>query len=135
MTHMTNAWFVVFPNCTALRLNNQIVSPVSGQPQSFGQPVATRRTSPQRPESPVYVNAVKQTEPSGHYARHPMRTNVKPKLYKVLYPYKPRQMDELELTPGDLLTVTMHCTDGWFVGRSTLSQRFGTFPGNYVEEL
>lgn len=119
----------------ALRLNNQIVSPVSGQTQSVAQPMAGRRTSPQRPESPVYVNASKQMESGVVYSRHPMRTNVKPKLYKVLYPYKPRQMDELELTQGDLLTVTMHCTDGWFVGRSTLSGRFGTFPGNYVEEL
>lgn len=69
------------------------------------------------------------------YSRHSMRTSVTPKLYKVLYPYKPRQVDELELQQGDILTVTMHCTDGWYVGQSKMSGKFGTFPGNYVEQL
>lgn len=57
------------------------------------------------------------------------------KLYRVLFPYKPLQQDELELITGDILTVTMHCDDGWFVGHSTTSGNYGTFPGNYVEIL
>ncbi|XP_046908273.2 uncharacterized protein LOC124489911 isoform X3 [Dermatophagoides farinae] len=57
----------------------------------------------------------------------------KPKIYRVLYPYQPQQPDELELQYGDLLTVTIQCDDGWFLGRSTLTGKFGTFPGNYVE--
>jgi len=114
---------------TALRPNNQILSPV----QSLSPP---ELSGPQRPESPVYVNSsVPNKRIDSTYSRHAMRTNVKPKLYKVLYPYKPQQMDELELQQGDLLTVTMHCDDGWFVGRSTISGHFGTFPGNYVEQL
>lgn len=59
----------------------------------------------------------------------------KPKIYRVIYPYKPQQMDEIELAYGDLLTVTVICDDGWFLGRSTLSGKFGTFPGNYVEPV
>lgn len=59
----------------------------------------------------------------------------KPRIYRVLYPYKPQQVDELELQYGDLLTVTIQCDDGWFLGRSTLSGKFGTFPGNYVEPV
>ncbi|XP_075675825.1 uncharacterized protein LOC113792394 isoform X3 [Dermatophagoides pteronyssinus] len=58
----------------------------------------------------------------------------KPKIYRVLYPYQPQQPDELELQYGDLLTVTIKCDDGWFLGRSTLTGKFGTFPGNYVEQ-
>ncbi|KPM08656.1 SH3 domain-containing protein 9 [Sarcoptes scabiei] len=57
----------------------------------------------------------------------------KAKIFRVLYPYKPKQNDELELQYGDLLTVTIQCDDGWYLGRSTLSGKFGTFPGNYVE--
>ena len=59
----------------------------------------------------------------------------KPRIYRVLYPYKPQQIDELELQYGDLLTVTIQCDDGWFLGRSTLTGKFGTFPGNYVEPV
>lgn len=59
----------------------------------------------------------------------------KPKIYRVLYPYKPQQPDELELQYGDLLAVTIQCDDGWFLGRSTLTGKFGTFPGNYVEPV
>ncbi|CAG2115385.1 unnamed protein product, partial [Medioppia subpectinata] len=116
----------------ALRPNNQILSPI----QSLSPP--EHLSGPQRPESPVYVNNASmpnKRHDSSTYTRHAMRTNVKPMLYKVLYPYKPQQMDELELQQGDLLTVTMHCDDGWFVGRSTISGKFGTFPGNYVEQL
>ncbi|RWS09395.1 uncharacterized protein B4U79_04172 [Dinothrombium tinctorium] len=57
------------------------------------------------------------------------------KLYRVLYPYKPQQADELELLAGDILTVTMQCDDGWYLGHSTLTGQYGTFPGNYVELL
>jgi hypothetical protein len=57
------------------------------------------------------------------------------KLFRVIYPYKPQQSDELQLTVGDILTVTMQCDDGWFVGHSTLSGSYGTFPGNYVQPI
>lgn len=57
------------------------------------------------------------------------------KLYRVIYPYKPQQADELALTIGDILTVTMQCDDGWFVGHSTLTGNYGTFPGNYVQAI
>ena len=57
------------------------------------------------------------------------------KLFRVIYPYKPQQTDELQLTVGDILTVTMQCDDGWFVGHSTLSGSYGTFPGNYVQPI
>jgi sorbin and SH3 domain-containing protein 1 len=115
----------------ALRPNNQILSPS----QSLS-PQQHSTSTPQRPESPLYVNASSPSKRSDStYSRHSIKTNVKPKLYKVLYPYKPRQIDELELQQGDLLTVTISCDDGWLVGRSTISGKYGTFPGNYVEEL
>lgn len=42
-------------------------------------------------------------------------------MYRVLYSYIPRQSDELELIPSDLISVSLECGDGWFVGRSTLT--------------
>ena len=57
------------------------------------------------------------------------------KLYRVLYPYKPQQGDELELFAGDIVSVTDHCDDGWYIGFSTLTGSRGTFPGNYCAPL
>ncbi|CAD5218489.1 unnamed protein product [Bursaphelenchus okinawaensis] len=52
--------------------------------------------------------------------------------YRVLYPYEPRQGDELELEENDIVFVVEKCEDGWFIGTSLKSGQFGTFPGNYV---
>lgn len=54
-------------------------------------------------------------------------------LYKVVYPYEPQNDDELELKEGDFVRVLEICDDGWFIGLS--DNRFGTFPGNYVEKI
>jgi hypothetical protein len=43
--------------------------------------------------------------------------------------------DELELSEGDIIEVMEKCDDGWFVGTSNRSGKFGTFPGNYVERI
>lgn len=55
--------------------------------------------------------------------------------YRALYDYRPQNGDELELRDGDRLDVLQCCDDGWFVGVSQRTQKFGTFPGNYVAPL
>jgi len=55
--------------------------------------------------------------------------------YHVLYDYSPVNADELELQTGDLIYVTERFDDGWFVGISHRTNRFGMFPGNYVQKL
>ncbi|XP_032060002.1 vinexin [Aythya fuligula] len=52
--------------------------------------------------------------------------------YRALYQYRPQNADELELQEGDRVDVMQQCDDGWFVGVSRRTQKFGTFPGNYV---
>ncbi|XP_042329242.1 vinexin isoform X2 [Sceloporus undulatus] len=52
--------------------------------------------------------------------------------YLALYQYRPQNEDELELHEGDRVDVMQQCDDGWFVGVSRRTQKFGTFPGNYV---
>ncbi|XP_074837682.1 vinexin isoform X2 [Carettochelys insculpta] len=52
--------------------------------------------------------------------------------YRALYQYRPQNEDELELQEGDRVDVMQQCDDGWFVGVSRRTQKFGTFPGNYV---
>ncbi|ETE59652.1 Vinexin, partial [Ophiophagus hannah] len=54
------------------------------------------------------------------------------KMYQALYHYRPQNEDELELQEGDRVDVMQQCDDGWFVGVSRRTQKFGTFPGNYV---
>nr|XP_012998977.1 vinexin isoform X2 [Cavia porcellus] len=52
--------------------------------------------------------------------------------YRAMYQYRPQNEDELELRAGDRVDVMQQCDDGWFVGVSRRTQKFGTFPGNYV---
>lgn len=52
--------------------------------------------------------------------------------YRAVYQYRPQNEDELELREGDRVDVMQRCDDGWFVGVSRRTQKFGTFPGNYV---
>ncbi|ELK19254.1 Vinexin [Pteropus alecto] len=52
--------------------------------------------------------------------------------YRAMYQYRPQNEDELELREGDRVDVMQRCDDGWFVGVSRRTQKFGTFPGNYV---
>ncbi|XP_014652153.1 PREDICTED: vinexin isoform X2 [Ceratotherium simum simum] len=52
--------------------------------------------------------------------------------YRAMYQYRPQNEDELELWEGDRVDVMQQCDDGWFVGVSRRTQKFGTFPGNYV---
>ncbi|XP_068146785.1 E3 ubiquitin-protein ligase SH3RF3 [Drosophila tropicalis] len=54
--------------------------------------------------------------------------------YLALFPYKPRQNDELELKKGCVYIVTERCVDGWFKGKNWLDIS-GVFPGNYLTPL
>ncbi|KAL0882290.1 hypothetical protein ABMA27_000813 [Loxostege sticticalis] len=55
--------------------------------------------------------------------------------YRAMYKYRPQNPDELELNEGDTVYVLEKCDDGWYVGSSQRTGRFGTFPGNYVERI
>lgn len=55
--------------------------------------------------------------------------------YRALYNYEPINEDELRLEEGDEVLVLEKCDDGWFVGTSSRTHSFGTFPGNYVEKV
>ncbi|CAD5124040.1 DgyrCDS12348 [Dimorphilus gyrociliatus] len=57
------------------------------------------------------------------------------KLYKSLYRYIPQNADELEMYEGDIVFVYEKCHDGWMIGESLRSRKFGTFPGNYVKPI
>ncbi|XP_048256892.1 serine/arginine repetitive matrix protein 2-like isoform X8 [Haliotis rufescens] len=57
------------------------------------------------------------------------------KRYRALYAYWPQNEDELELDEGDEVYVSEKCDDGWYVGTSTRTGQFGTFPGNYVQQI
>ena len=55
--------------------------------------------------------------------------------YRALFSYEPVNEDELRLEEGDEVIVLEKCDDGWFVGTSSRTHSFGTFPGNYVERV
>jgi len=58
-----------------------------------------------------------------------------PETFQALFPYKPQNPDELELKENDIVYVVEKCDDGWYIGTSLRSGRFGTFPGNYVKAV
>ncbi|XP_041970903.1 uncharacterized protein LOC121727254 isoform X3 [Aricia agestis] len=62
-------------------------------------------------------------------------TNAEAIPYRAMYKYRPQNPDELELSEGDTVYVLEKCDDGWYVGSSQRTGRFGTFPGNYVERI
>nr|XP_026496919.1 uncharacterized protein LOC113401289 isoform X1 [Vanessa tameamea] len=62
-------------------------------------------------------------------------TNAEAVPYRAMYKYRPQNPDELELNEGDTVYVLEKCDDGWYVGSSQRTGRFGTFPGNYVESI
>ncbi|XP_069473813.1 vinexin isoform X2 [Ambystoma mexicanum] len=108
--------------------------------RSPAQPVGTLQTQSTTWDSPG--NAVQhrgrehppaQQLPGGPTSRN--GSDIHWDLYRALYQYSPHNDDELQLQEGDLVDVMQQCDDGWFVGVCRRTQKFGTFPGNYVAPL
>ena len=55
--------------------------------------------------------------------------------YRAVFSYEPVNEDELRLEEGDEVFVLEKCDDGWYVGTSSRTHSFGTFPGNYVTPI
>lgn len=120
----------------ALQLNNKIYtltpSPRPHRGRSLSPHLYSRSLSPVRPNSTPHFNGrVESRQPMIDPVTGQPNMSKAGRLYRVLFPYKPQQQDELELITGDIITVTMQCSDGWFIGHSTTSGNYGTFPGNY----
>jgi len=52
---------------------------------------------------------------------------------RALYEYKASQSDELDILPGDIITLTAKLDGGWWQGE--LHNKTGIFPASYVEEI
>jgi len=52
---------------------------------------------------------------------------------RALYEYKAQQSDELDILPGDIITLTAKLDGGWWQGE--LHNKTGIFPASYVEEI
>uniref|UniRef100_A0A8B9PPB8 Sorbin and SH3 domain containing 3 n=1 Tax=Apteryx owenii TaxID=8824 RepID=A0A8B9PPB8_APTOW len=89
-----------------------------------------RPGSPSLPSSPRRLAFASPPSPKLPRARAQRQTVSR--RYRALYQYRPQNADELELLEGDRVDVMQQCDDGWFVGVSRRTQKFGTFPGNYV---
>ncbi|CAK1546078.1 unnamed protein product [Leptosia nina] len=83
------------------------------------------------PTERSYNNAVNLNNTEPLY----VDTNAEAVPYRAMYKYRPQNPDELELNEGDTVYVLEKCDDGWYVGSSQRTGRFGTFPGNYVERI
>ncbi|CDW55872.1 SH3 9 and SH3 1 domain containing protein [Trichuris trichiura] len=76
-----------------------------------------------------------QPPSTGINANHSAMYASKIDTYEAVYDYMPENPDELELKRGDIVYVVEGYDDGWFIGTSLRTGRFGTFPGNYVKRL
>ncbi|XP_061449327.1 vinexin isoform X2 [Rhineura floridana] len=97
------------------------------------QPAAPTLASQPRAFLPLQAAALQASKScsTGHASEAP-QSNIQWTPYQALYQYRPQNEDELELHEGDRVDVMQQCDDGWFVGVSRRTQKFGTFPGNYV---
>ncbi|KAM9215679.1 LOW QUALITY PROTEIN: vinexin [Leptosomus discolor] len=108
----------------------------SPSPAPTGPPPSAA-THPQEPWCPAWPPE-QRTAPGAPTSTHPEPapsyngSEIQWTPYRALYQYQPQNADELELLEGDRVDVMQQCDDGWFVGVSRRTQKFGTFPGNYV---
>lgn len=56
---------------------------------------------------------------------------IKIEMVKVLYEFTGENDGEMSIKPGDLISVTEHVDDGWWLG--TCNGKSGIFPANYVK--
>ncbi|XP_040827194.1 vinexin [Ochotona curzoniae] len=135
---------------TAARLARQPGSSPSGprspnDPTDWGGRTSPRRTSlaftSQEPRAqaqslgtpgPAVSHLRGSSRPLDLGTPSPHTTQIHWTPYRAMYQYRPQNDDELELREGDRVDVMQQCDDGWFVGVSRRTQKFGTFPGNYV---
>uniref|UniRef100_A0A8D0EU53 SH3 domain-containing protein n=1 Tax=Strix occidentalis caurina TaxID=311401 RepID=A0A8D0EU53_STROC len=111
-----------------------------GPSEAGGRPASPRHLGFAFPPSPNLPRAsAPSPSPTPAGPPHPAATQPPepwrpawPPEYRALYQYRPQNADELELLEGDRVDVMQQCDDGWFVGVSRRTQKFGTFPGNYV---
>ncbi|XP_021116912.1 vinexin isoform X4 [Heterocephalus glaber] len=94
----------------------------SQEPRPQSQSLSTSRPALLHPPGPSHPSDTS----------FPNTTQIHWTPYRAMYQYRPQNEDELELRAGDRVDVMQQCDDGWFVGVSRRTQKFGTFPGNYV---
>ncbi|XP_032937340.1 vinexin isoform X2 [Catharus ustulatus] len=130
--------------CSPLHLGTSFPSspklPHAGTPSpvvTSASPPHPAAAHPQEPRRPAWTpeqraipaaQTAARPEPAPSYNGSEIRWTP----YRALYQYRPQNADELELLEGDRVDVMQQCDDGWFVGVSRRTQKFGTFPGNYV---
>ncbi|XP_068631276.1 uncharacterized protein [Battus philenor] len=98
-------------------------------PGYLAKPVHSALTPSERGYGPAAGGDLNNAEPLY------VDTNAEAVPYRAMYKYRPQNPDELELQEGDTVYVLEKCDDGWYVGSSQRTGRFGTFPGNYVERI
>ncbi|KAM6431865.1 vinexin isoform 2-T2 [Liasis olivaceus] len=104
-------------------------------PPQPASPVLTSQAPTSFPLQNSALETVFSPTSKPHSPEHAARaspSNIQWTPYQALYYYRPQNEDELELQEGDRVDVMQQCDDGWFVGVSRRTQKFGTFPGNYV---
>ncbi|XP_072835262.2 vinexin [Pogona vitticeps] len=111
---------------------SSFLMPESPQPADPASALQTRLVFPQQTSAlESGASQASQSRSPGRVSEGPP-SNIQWTPYQALYQYRPQNEDELELHEGDRVDVMQQCDDGWFVGVSRRTQKFGTFPGNYV---
>jgi hypothetical protein len=56
----------------------------------------------------------------------------KTKRFSVVHTFKAQNVKEIDINRGDLILVYRILDDGWYIGLSLQTGKFGKFPGHYV---
>ncbi|KAL5259287.1 hypothetical protein ACHWQZ_G009659 [Mnemiopsis leidyi] len=79
----------------------------------------------------VNTHTVSVSKDSGFYTEDQEDEDPVIEKVRAIFPYAATASDELNLTPGDVISVHVKNPDGWYEG--SLNGVRGLFPGNYVE--
>ncbi|XP_063680809.1 abl interactor 1-like isoform X12 [Bolinopsis microptera] len=79
----------------------------------------------------VNTHTVSVSKDSGFYTEDQEEEDPVIEKVQVIFPYAATASDELNLNPGDIVSVHVKNPDGWYEG--SLNGVRGLFPGNYVE--
>ncbi|XP_015204293.2 SH3 domain-containing protein 21 [Lepisosteus oculatus] len=82
-------------------------------------------------EIPVYLTGDSQRIPRS--IRTSKTVKKKPTKYEAVFAYTPMNLDELELTVGDVIDFIKEIEDGWWLGAK--NGKAGAFPSNFVKEV
>nr|XP_020043182.1 SH3 and cysteine-rich domain-containing protein isoform X3 [Castor canadensis] len=76
-----------------------------------------------------FRDQAKNTNHQGPFSKDPLQMNT----YVALYKFVPQENEDLEMRPGDMITLLEDSNEDWWKGK--IQDRVGFFPANFVQRV